>query len=314
MQSNRDLDPYQAPRANVEHSYEGVVYNDSGVFSTSGRIGRLRYVAYGLVIGLAIMLPAIVLLGILSGVMGDGTGAGIGMMVLGLGYLAVLIFSIILGVRRLHDLNLSGWMWLINLIPLVGTLFALYMLFAPGKEDANDYGNPPAPNPMWVNIVGWGSVLVIPAIGVLAAIALPAYQGYVEKAKAAQETQQSMDAVESQEEMDALLREWTEEVDEADEAEAGVAEQDGGDAAVMTDEELEKLLQEVQEGIAAEGEFSDAEEPVQHNQPLPESMPADTMEKTVEDMSQEELEAKMNELLKELEQAQKEVQQSQGQQ
>ena len=53
------------------------------------------------------------------------------------------LFSLRFSILRLHDLNLSGWYLLIGFIPLIGNLFSLYLLFAPGNEDSNDYGYPP---------------------------------------------------------------------------------------------------------------------------------------------------------------------------
>ena len=38
--------------------------------------------------------------------------------------------------RKCHDIGWSGWM---QLIPLI----ALYLLFAPGDREANQYGDPP---------------------------------------------------------------------------------------------------------------------------------------------------------------------------
>ena len=43
-------------------------------------------------------------------------------------------------VKRLHDLDKSGWIVLIILIPFVGLLLILYLGFAPGSSGANKYG------------------------------------------------------------------------------------------------------------------------------------------------------------------------------
>ncbi len=52
------------------------------------------------------------------------------------------IYSIYIGVRRLHDINKSGWEILIAMIPLLGLVIALPMLFKKGTEVSNKYGNP----------------------------------------------------------------------------------------------------------------------------------------------------------------------------
>lgn len=57
--------------------------------------------------------------------------------------LAALVPSLALTVRRLHDLNTSGLAALLLLAPVVGLLFALYLLLAPGTPGPNRFGPPP---------------------------------------------------------------------------------------------------------------------------------------------------------------------------
>ena len=45
--------------------------------------------------------------------------------------------AIIAGIRRLHDLNKSGWPLLLLLIPFVNFIFLLYLLLAPGEKQGN---------------------------------------------------------------------------------------------------------------------------------------------------------------------------------
>lgn len=44
---------------------------------------------------------------------------------------------IVAGIRRLHDLNHSGWYLLLAFIPLVNVVMLLYLLFAPGRTEGN---------------------------------------------------------------------------------------------------------------------------------------------------------------------------------
>lgn len=65
-------------------------------------------------------------------------------IVFGILALIVWIIGISLSVRRFHDLGYTGWLVLINVIPLVGWLITLVMLgFMPGDQGANKYGPPP---------------------------------------------------------------------------------------------------------------------------------------------------------------------------
>jgi len=47
-----------------------------------------------------------------------------------------------LAIRRLHDLNSSGWFVLISFVPF-GQLLILWLMFKKGTDGVNDYGEPP---------------------------------------------------------------------------------------------------------------------------------------------------------------------------
>lgn len=57
--------------------------------------------------------------------------------------LAVLVPSIAVGVRRLHDLGRSGWWLLIILIPLIGFLILLFFFVQKGTDGPNEHGPDP---------------------------------------------------------------------------------------------------------------------------------------------------------------------------
>ena len=50
--------------------------------------------------------------------------------------LALLIPSIAIGVRRLHDINMSGWLMLLILIPIVGAIILLLLFIQPSKANS----------------------------------------------------------------------------------------------------------------------------------------------------------------------------------
>ncbi|MBR1929189.1 MAG: DUF805 domain-containing protein [Paludibacteraceae bacterium] len=67
-----------------------------------------------------------------------------GMAILsGIYNLAVLLPSLGLSVRRLHDLNKSGWFLLLGLIPLVGGIILLVWACQKGTAGTNNYGDEP---------------------------------------------------------------------------------------------------------------------------------------------------------------------------
>jgi len=57
--------------------------------------------------------------------------------------LAVLIPGIALGIRRLHDLNLSGWLMLLCLIPVVNVIAVFLLCVIEGNQYDNQYGSAP---------------------------------------------------------------------------------------------------------------------------------------------------------------------------
>jgi uncharacterized membrane protein YhaH (DUF805 family) len=63
---------------------------------------------------------------------------------LGLIYsLAVLLPTLAVAVRRLHDIEKSGWYFLVVLIPLIGPIWMLIMECTDGDRGINIYGPDP---------------------------------------------------------------------------------------------------------------------------------------------------------------------------
>lgn len=59
--------------------------------------------------------------------------------------LALIIPSIAVGIRRLHDINRTGWWILIALVPLVGFIVLLVFYATAGDRGTNQYGPEPIP-------------------------------------------------------------------------------------------------------------------------------------------------------------------------
>lgn len=57
--------------------------------------------------------------------------------------LAVLLPSLAVGARRLHDIGKSGWLQLVGLIPLLGWILLIYWFVQP-SGGPNEYGEGPA--------------------------------------------------------------------------------------------------------------------------------------------------------------------------
>ena len=106
----------------------------------SGRATRSEYWWFYLAF-ILFYIAGLVLAGILSSI--SETLGMIGFGIVALGALGFILPSLAAGVRRLHDVDKSGWFLLLGLIPIVG-LVLLYFLVIPGTPGDNRFGAPPA--------------------------------------------------------------------------------------------------------------------------------------------------------------------------
>jgi uncharacterized membrane protein YhaH (DUF805 family) len=58
--------------------------------------------------------------------------------------LAIIVPTIAVGVRRLHDSDKSGWFLLFGLIPIVGGIILLVFFVLEGTRGQNQFGEAPA--------------------------------------------------------------------------------------------------------------------------------------------------------------------------
>jgi uncharacterized membrane protein YhaH (DUF805 family) len=104
----------------------------------SGRSRRAEYwyfVLFNIIVAIVLSLID-TLLGTFDFVQGIG-------LLSGLYGLAVLIPTLAVTVRRLHDIDRTGWWIFINLIPLIGFIVLLVFAVTDGTPGSNRYG----PNP-----------------------------------------------------------------------------------------------------------------------------------------------------------------------
>ena len=78
-------------------------------------------------------------IGFVFGLMGE-SGVKLATTVSSLFSLAILVPSLAITVRRLHDINKSGWFILISLIPFVGSIILLVLLCMDSVNEGNQYG------------------------------------------------------------------------------------------------------------------------------------------------------------------------------
>lgn len=101
----------------------------------SGRAQRAEY-WYFILFNLLVMIGLAIVdstTGSFSGDMGMG-------LLSGLYYLGVLVPSVAVTVRRLHDTSRSGWWLLIGLVPFLGGLILLFFTVQDSQPGSNEYG------------------------------------------------------------------------------------------------------------------------------------------------------------------------------
>ncbi|KFE53394.1 DUF805 domain-containing protein [Pseudomonas syringae] len=148
--------PYAPPRASVSEPIEE--YGELKIFGIQGRLGRLRYLAWTLVL----MIASLSVIGLCAMVMSVSLiGGGLLMTVASA---AAFVILIQIGVRRLHDMGWSGWLILLSLLPYMNSVFFLLMVLIPGNKSANQYGAPPPPNTRSIKVLAWMWILFIAVV------------------------------------------------------------------------------------------------------------------------------------------------------
>lgn len=113
-----------------------------------GRSRRLEYWMFALFIFLVTMAWGAVF-AVLGGLSGYENGGGLGTLAIVwalvalVAYLAILVPSIAVQVRRFHDRDMSGWFVLLNFIPYVGGLIVFVFMVLPGTVGENRFGPDP---------------------------------------------------------------------------------------------------------------------------------------------------------------------------
>jgi uncharacterized membrane protein YhaH (DUF805 family) len=103
----------------------------------SGRSRRSEYWYWSLALFLAYVV-AVILFAIVK---------PLGVIVYVLVFLAAIVPSLAVAVRRLHDTNKSGWWLLFGFVPLVGSLLLLVFMCIDSDRQPNKYGASPKGEP-----------------------------------------------------------------------------------------------------------------------------------------------------------------------
>ena len=114
----------------------------------SGRASRSEYWWWTLVaVGVSIILNIIVQAGASTSTSSlssaaSSPGGTIGTVLLAVWGLATIVPSIALSVRRLHDGNFSGWLFLLVLVPFLGAIALLVFMILPSNPAGQRFDRP----------------------------------------------------------------------------------------------------------------------------------------------------------------------------
>lgn len=159
-------------------------FNNRRFFDWHGRVSRVQFLAYSTFNALiALMLVALlfVMIGGFQGMV-NASSEQLPMSLLGASSVGVaVLFYLQLAVskRRFNDLNKTGWLALLMLVPGVNILVYLYLLAVEGTAGANYYGLPARPaTQLKTVLMVLIPLLVMSLIGLLTQVVVPSYQSY----------------------------------------------------------------------------------------------------------------------------------------
>ncbi|PAL17569.1 hypothetical protein B8W92_01000 [Moraxella osloensis] len=159
-------------------------FNNRRFFDWHGRVSRVQFLAYSTFNALiALMLVALlfVMIGGFQGIV-NASSEQLPMSLLGASSVGVaVLFYLQLAVskRRFNDLNKTGWLALLMLVPGVNILVYLYLLAVKGTAGANYYGLPARPaSQLKTVLMLLIPLLVMSLIGLLTQIVMPSYHSY----------------------------------------------------------------------------------------------------------------------------------------
>jgi uncharacterized membrane protein YhaH (DUF805 family) len=97
------------------------------LFSPKGRLGPLSYISYYNASLFFFLLISLFFIKISSFILFP--------------LMIVMVYTTyVLAIKRLHDLNMSGWFILLGFVPVISLFFGIYLLCFPGKRVKNKYG------------------------------------------------------------------------------------------------------------------------------------------------------------------------------
>lgn len=133
---------YQKPQATPTLSFGKAISNCFHKYATfKGRARRSEYWWFCLLNW--IVLAAVYVAAAYVMESGVSFGGAVAYLLLCIAYLALIIPSLAVLFRRLHDTGRSGWWWLIGFIPVIGEIVMIVFCCEDSAPNPNKYGESP---------------------------------------------------------------------------------------------------------------------------------------------------------------------------
>ncbi|HSC68574.1 MAG TPA: DUF805 domain-containing protein [Cellvibrio sp.] len=252
--------PYQTPEGQLTTDDQAV--GEIKFFSPSSRINRLRYWAHGALFAIAFYALIAVGAALMTLV-----SPFVGVPILVVAYIGLIVFSVIVMIQRLHDLNKTGWMSLLAFVPIANIYLIVLLIFFKGTPGRNNYGLQTPPNKTWHWVVALGFPIL--ALIAIFAVALPAYNQYLDAAQSEYDEAQfdaypTDDSATDETTTDETTTDETIYTDEA--VEDGVV-QDSVEEGIIEDDVVEEQDVETSEAETPDATESEAVEAPQSDTP-----------------------------------------------
>lgn len=165
MNAVATAEAYAAPVAEIKVSSE---HESGGLFTLRGRLGVLKYAAQSLVLYTAFFAAMMFVLFSMNGaVFLEGDVESLNFLSVGIVGVMAAVFIYLLvcmAVKRLHDINRSGWYLLLALVPLFGTIYSLYIMLKTGAAEENRFGAVVSTK-SWEKVLGFVGIVAFTALG-----------------------------------------------------------------------------------------------------------------------------------------------------
>jgi len=165
--------PYQTPEGQLTTDDQAV--GEVKFFSPSSRINRLRYWAHAMVF-IFVSLVLYIVVALVAAYVNLTLGIALSAII----FIATIVISCILMIQRLHDLNKTGWMSLLMLVPFANLYLIALLIFFEGTNGRNNYGLKTPPNKTWHWIMAFSMPVFVAIFGAVLSIGMVLYKQFAQ--------------------------------------------------------------------------------------------------------------------------------------